>query len=233
MLDGIGREIFGSLMPDGPIGVPKVGGDLDKLLEGMGDNLDSLLAFLGDLKNLRNPLLTTFLDELESDYGIVDAGTISDTLRRQRLFSVKTEARCDGSAEYLQERLQSSGFNIQVHNNDPPSDPSAILQKPATLVLGSTISMGNPMAVMGATSGELVVNGFVGGSRYENWVIPPDDEYWPLIFFAGGDATRDIDGKIISVAKVLLPVERREEIRRLIIKYKPMHTWCGLVVYYN
>lgn len=59
--------------------------------------------------------------------------------------------------------------------------------------------------------------------------IPVDSGYWGMIFFVGGVATRDVGGELLTIDMVEIPVARREEIRRLILKYKPLGTWCGLV----
>ena len=63
--------------------------------------------------------------------------------------------------------------------------------------------------------------------------IPTDSGYWPLIFFVGGPATRDVDGYLTEIEFYTLPIERRLEFRRTILKFKPMHSWGGLIVIYN
>ena len=60
--------------------------------------------------------------------------------------------------------------------------------------------------------------------------IPADPGDWPLIFFIGGDATRDIDGKITAVDTIIEPAELRQEFLKIILKYKPLHTWAVSVV---
>jgi len=67
-------------------------------------------------------------------------------------------------------------------------------------------------------------------NKYE---IPTNPAYWPLIFFVGGVATYNVDGSISSIAQANVDVKRRVELRSLIVKYKPLHTWCGLIVYYT
>ncbi|MGD9157308.1 MAG: hypothetical protein PVG39_02785 [Desulfobacteraceae bacterium] len=37
----------------------------------------------------------------------------------------------------------------------------------------------------------------------------------------------------LSIASAYIPIERRLEFRRLILKYKPLHTWAGLIVVYS
>jgi len=64
--------------------------------------------------------------------------------------------------------------------------------------------------------------------------IPTDPGYWPLMFFVGGPAQRDpITGELTEIAFYTLPIERRLEFRRTILKFKPMHSWGGLIVVYG
>lgn len=65
------------------------------------------------------------------------------------------------------------------------------------------------------------------------YVIPTDSGYWPLIFFVGGPATRDVDGYLTEIEFYTLPIQRRLEFRRIILKFKPMHSWGGLIVVYS
>lgn len=62
------------------------------------------------------------------------------------------------------------------------------------------------------------------------YVIPTDPGDWPLLFFIGGAVTRDIDGKIIGIEKVLQPKELRNEFLKIILRYKPLYTWGVSVV---
>lgn len=63
--------------------------------------------------------------------------------------------------------------------------------------------------------------------------IPVIAGYWPLIFFVGGPATRNpVTGAITDIEIAEVPIERRLEFRRIILKYKPMFSWAGLVVVY-
>ena len=64
--------------------------------------------------------------------------------------------------------------------------------------------------------------------------VPADAGYWPLIFFVGGDATRDpVTGELTSIDIAPVAIERRLEFRRIILRYKPMAAWAGLVVVYG
>jgi len=63
--------------------------------------------------------------------------------------------------------------------------------------------------------------------------IPTDQNSWPFVFFVGGNATRDgITGVLTAIERVNIANERRAELLRIILKFKPMFTWCGLLVNY-
>lgn len=128
---------------------------------------------------------------------------------------------------------------------------------------GNDAQCGEPDAYCSAVGGELVVNGdlFESSPNYVNlcgedigcgedvlcgdfdgyksasidvfYEVPTDAGYWPLIFFVGGPATRDINGYITNIDFYVLPTERRLEFRRIILRFKPMHSWGGLIVIYN
>ena len=59
---------------------------------------------------------------------------------------------------------------------------------------------------------------------------------WPtynggLVFFVGGDATRDAQsGELTQIEFADVPEARREELRRIIVKYKPIHSWGALLI---
>ena len=64
--------------------------------------------------------------------------------------------------------------------------------------------------------------------------VPAEAGYWPLIFFVGGEATRDpVTGELTSIDIAPVAIERRLEFRRIILRYKPMAAWAGLVVVYG
>lgn len=119
---------------------------------------------------------------------------------------------------------------------------------------------GNENAVAGQTGGELLVNGplfeqvlgYIMCAGNENAVagnenavanrfdivnfidiiyqIPTDPALWGYFFFVGGEATRDLNGSLTSIDKSNVDALREQELKRLILKYKPVHTWAGLQI---
>jgi len=120
-------------------------------------------------------------------------------------------------------------------------------------------SAGSPItSIAGRIGGELLVNGdiyfqqpaylsqagraYAGGlhgyaGRFDElkrslieYQIPTDPNDWPLVFFVGGEATRAGDGSLLTIKNAVVPNERQQELKRLILAYKPIHSWCGLIV---
>lgn len=59
-----------------------------------------------------------------------------------------------------------------------------------------------------------------------------DDTRWNQVYFIGGDATRAIDGELIDVLYVDIPLERKNEFELLVLKYGPGEGWAGLFINY-
>ena len=92
---------------------------------------------------------------------------------------------------------------------------------------------GEPLATCDATVQAGDFDGYKSQLVDITYQIPTNSGYWPLIFFVGGPATRDVDGYLTEIQFYTLPIERRLEFRRTILKFKPMHSWGGLIVVYN
>lgn len=122
--------------------------------------------------------------------------------------------------------------------------------------------IGDPNAYLGRIGGELLVNGAVftqrpiylselnGQNAYigdplmglgyftelykekQEFPIPTDPDSWPFIFFVGGDATRDGTGALTNIEQADIESEKREEFENIILAYKPMHSWAGLIISY-
>jgi hypothetical protein len=127
---------------------------------------------------------------------------------------------------------------------------------------GNDAQAGEPEAYAGRIGGELLVNGefyeqqpnytvlagevdaqageseaFAG--QFDSirltevpYIIPADAGYWPQIFFLGGPATRNVDGELTEIEIAEVPIQRRLEFRRIILRYKTMASWAGLIVVY-
>lgn len=128
---------------------------------------------------------------------------------------------------------------------------------------GNEAQCGELEAICASVGGELVVNGdlYQNEPNYVNlcdndiycdddiyagdfygyksssidavYTVPTNPGYWPLVFFVGGAATRDITGALTEIEIYPVPNERRLEFRRTILRFKPMHSWGALIVTYN
>lgn len=142
----------------------------------------------------------------------------------------------------------------------PAIDPTIILEQNFQMqaMEGTNYYAGNTLAYAGFLGGDLLVNGreFVQGFGYFGagamWAgnttsvagyyeqrtrelivypIPTDSDAWPFIFFVGGDADiNPVTGEIIGIEQGLVPAEQKDRLEDMILKFKPMFSWCGLVV---
>lgn len=119
---------------------------------------------------------------------------------------------------------------------------------------------GNEEAICGQTGGELLANGplfeqspayisccgneiMVCGNedavcgRFDDinfteiiYQLPTNPERWGAFFFVGGDATRDSNGVLTAIDNANVDNAREDELKTLILKYKPVQTWAGLQI---
>lgn len=198
------RSIIDGLLPKGAAWTPKEDGDFDRLLNGIADCYDDIYDLLNSLAYIREPAKTPILEDLEREFG-VHLPTVEESLRRQRLGARKYVRRRDGTKEQMEYFLEEAGFvGIEAHNNDPAVDPSSI---------GSFLLVNN-----------LKQN---DNTIYD---IPTDPVYWPNFVFVGGEATRDIDGRITSVARVEVDIRRMNELKNILVGLKGMHIWIILMI---
>ena len=233
MPDSISRSVLNALLPKGGIWTPAPDMDLDLLLDGVAANSEETRIFLSALATLRDPNRTALLSDLEEEYGIRTSSQKLEADRRAGLAALMSDTTSDGSLDTLQEKLTIAGFDVRVHTNSPAVDPDLFLTDQSNTWFGDAESMhGRAESMFGiGRVGEVLVNGGIFGDHI--FTVPADPGYWPLIFFVGGVETRDEDtGELYHIAPAPIPNNRRDEIKRLILRYKPLHSWCGLIVSY-
>ena len=87
---------------------------------------------------------------------------------------------------------------------------------------GASMFAGNTSAVSGR---------FDGLKRTPiEYTVPTDPDTWGFVFFVGGDATRDVDGKLTKIEQGEVEATRQAELNRLILSIKPLFTWAGLII---
>ena len=221
-----------ALLPPGAIWTPKDGGGLDALLDGLAANNGFTIDFLSGLAHIRNPYKTVMLYDMEKEYGIRRNVLKTEDERRKSLAAAIYDRVSDGALSTMQAKLDQAGFNVFVHENDPPVDPITFISDGFSDFFGRPTDLfGREDAFFGqANPGELFVNGNL--FPYESsYAIPEDAGYWPLFFFVGGESLRnETTGALEQIALGSIPVARRDEFKRIILKYKPLHTWCGLTL---
>jgi hypothetical protein len=75
---------------------------------------------------------------------------------------------------------------------------------------------------------------YEGYMGYENeYTAPIPQPWWSFVFFIGGTVTRNEDGSVASVATVIIPIGRRQELHRIILRMKPLHAWAAMSVVYQ
>jgi len=198
-MSSIGELIIKAAMPKGVAWKPKPNGNYDKILQGIGEIIDLIIDNTDNLREVRNPLLTEILNDLEREFGVLTNSALTDTERRLFLSEKKKNSIINGNPEGLQEILQKVDAGLFVYQNNPPVDPQPFIDQ-----------------------GFIIINNGRGDST--GGVIPTED--WPLLFFVGGVATRNVGGEIISMAEVILPIEKEEFATKPIVSYKGLYTWA-------
>ena len=59
--------------------------------------------------------------------------------------------------------------------------------------------------------------------------IPSDPGYWRDFFIVSGEVITDGTGTPTTYKFLSIPMSRRLEFRRLILKFKPLHAWGILI----
>lgn len=275
-MPSISKDTFNTLLPPGPLGLPKAGGDLDLLLDGMSANADVVADFLSDLAHIRNPKKTPIFEDLEREYGIRPNENVLMSVRIMRLARKVYQGQKIDSPDDLQDALDAAGFDLQVHLNDPPVDPSLFLTQAFKMVSGGDNAFagfeplsGPPStAFAGSLGGELVVNGdiflktnaiemqaggdFAFSGYFDVVTVPqtykstagffssinqdkldfriPSPEFWNMVFFVGGAATRDpVTDELTVIEQGFVDANRRNDLVTTILEIKPLMAWCGLI----
>lgn len=141
----------------------------------------------------------------------------------------------------------------------PAIDPAIILDQNFIMQAqnGTNYYAGNTLAYAGRVGGYLLVNGaiftqspdiFGAGNIWAGnakavagyfealkqtpivYPIPTDPNSWPMIFFVGGPATFNPDGSIATIEQGFIHADQKGRMENIILKFKPMFDWCGVVV---
>lgn len=98
---------------------------------------------------------------------------------------------------------------------------------------------GGSIAYAGYTSDGIIfesVAGYFTGMRVESleYPTPVSSDYWSMIWFVGGDATRDpVTGALLTINPGLVPLNRKDELLALLLSDKTSGSWIGLVMQFT
>ena len=262
MSDPLMKKAFDAVWPRGSAWTQKIGGGMEGLLLGVSDSLELVRAKLATLAAIRNPELTEQLDELEIDFGITPDPTLTDAARRSRLSTRINVEQTAGTRDRMERELQTAGFGLLVHANNPAVNPLQFASSFLMVAGGVAAFAGEPTAVAEVFLADLLVNGdFIrtvaiwrtvagGGDAFAGelgavaeqtgsvdlafeYNVPTDPDDWPLVFFVGGPAIRDGSGALISIEIAQVPALRQAELEQTVLRLKPLHSWAVMMVEYT
>ena len=151
-------------------------------------------------------------------------------------------------------------LNVYNNSPDGPAvDPAIFLDQNFQMQAGDLTNdfAGQDEAFAGRDGGDLLVNGNIFDQRTDffsagnifagndnavagfhtkliqtliEYDIPTDEGDWPLVFFVGGAATFAGDGSLLTIEQGQVPSQQEIRLKRIILKFKPLHSWCGLIV---
>lgn len=157
--------------------------DLDRLLDGMDLNAETVVDFLATLADLRDPDLTPILEDLEREYGFLFNPNLTEDERRAQLAALVYASTINGSKDDLEGALTRAGFNVKVYQNDPPVDPANFFGDEYLMEAGGVAAYaGEPSAVAGLGGGDILLS-----ARNDPYILPDDPNRWPYVFFIAGD----------------------------------------------
>lgn len=166
------RRVVDALLPRGAAWRVKPDGNLDHLLEGVGDNLQEILDDLADLALIRNPYKcpAALLPDLEREYGITPSSSQTTDERRSAVALRRYKLRDLATANKLQRALDKAGFGadgyglVVTPNESPACDPASIIDASYQMTAhemgdSSGACAGNTSAYVAQRGGYYLVNG--------------------------------------------------------------------------
>ena len=133
---------------------------LTQFIKGLSALPQNLKEYIQNIYLDLFPSTTRKLDKWNNAFGVgFPAKTEAD--QRTDLDAIWKSQGGQG-ADYIQEVLNNAGFDVQVHENNPPADPDLFLNNIPVMVAGGiTAYAGNDLAFAGKTGGDLLVNGSI------------------------------------------------------------------------
>lgn len=234
-------RVFQHLLPNGRAWRITHEKTLREYFKGLSGLPEDVKAYFDAIFNDLDPYKTRALEEWEDQFGFTRS-LLTDAQRRARL-DAAWKSTGGQSPRYIQDALQSAGFDVYVHDwwvpdTDPPvaRDPREVLHDGGELAYemqdaAPDAQDGDPKAQDGGRLqpiGYPLVNKLyelVGGEIERiDYATPSDPDLWPYFFYIGGE----VYGEGASV-----PQSRRDEFEDLCLKICPAQLWLGLIVTYS
>lgn len=209
---------------------------LNKLFRALTSLFDDVRKYIDSIYLDLFPDTTRSLELWEKQYGIINSNAREEI--RRNAIAMRWKDKGGQSAYYLQSILQGNEFDVFVYENNPITDPNLFMSddsetdwvltngfiprvtniKDLLVECGDEWSCGDDRAVCGYFEGYIEID--------SDDYIPKNPAYYPFIFFIGGKVERDASGKIINMQPALIPANRIEYFRRLILSIKPAGSWA-------
>jgi len=220
--------------------------DLRRFIEGLAPAFDSGKAVIDEAWEQLSPETTTELDEWERQFGL--RPNPSDSIRRLNL-AAEWRATGGQSPHYVQDVLQTAGFDVYIHEwwaSGPPyvaRDPHDYTDIPQ---IGTVQCTGPGWETTGqpqCSDGRPDVDGFIITQYQCNAFlvndphylvnklltqeapppIPNDPDVYPKFFYVGAETFPD---------HATVPLSRKAEFERLLMKLRPLHLWVVTLIDY-
>ena len=210
--------------------------NLTKFIKALTSLPDDIRKYIDKIYLDLFPSSTRSLELWEEQYGII-APNKNESIRRNTI-AMRWKDKGGQSAYYLQNILQGNGFNVHVYENIPITDPNLFMKDLSStdwvLTNGCTpfqTDIPDIKVVAGggwyAGQNKLVCGYFEKYKTLDTEAfIPTESKYFPFCFFIGGDVERDDKGRIINMQPVIIPADRLEYFKQLVLSIKPAHTWA-------
>lgn len=222
---------FQHLLPQGAAWRITVAKTLRNFFEGLSGFGADFKDFVDAVYEDVFPETTRELAEWEAQFGI--EANPDESVRRLNL-AAEWAAGGGQSPRYIQDVLQTAGFDVYIHewwSSGPPwvaRDPRDYTEIP----LIGTVQCGEALAQCGeptALCNGLLANdpGYIVNDDLSQRAPPPvpdDPDAWPYFLYFGGETFPD---------PAVVPIARKAELRRLILKLKPAQQWVVLIVDYE
>jgi len=236
------------LLPRGAAWRLPYGSPIRRFFDGFGPTLDRARDAADAPINEAFPETTTSLATWEKQFGLRGGGTDSE---RRAILAAEWQATGGQSVAYITQILQTAGFDVAVYEYWSAEGPPAVVRDPRDYTeqpLIGTVQctpqtyqyLGQPQCSDGLVGpDDRVVHQFQCDAFLQNDPhylvnklltneapppVPDDPDTWPYFLYVGASTGF---GDIAEI-----PLSRRAEFERLLLKLRPLQNWIVLLVQY-